>query len=147
MAKTKPGRGFSLIEQLVAMSAVGGAMALTLPEATALHEAAQTSTLASLAGAAQSAMALNQAGCALTAGRVQPGKCQAIEHCPQISALMLFDLTGHYQLQDAQTPAEPGQLTCTLTQSDTGMHLAFSGPGVPGTDRLAAAQWRAGKTN
>lgn len=147
MSKTQPRRGFSLIEQLVAMSAVGGAMALTLPQAAALHEAAQSSTLASLAGAAQSAMALNQAGCALTGGQARPGKCRPVEHCAQVNSLLLFDLAGHYQLQDAETPAEPGQLACTLTQSDTGLSRAFGGPATSPSGRVAALTALASKAN
>lgn len=141
-ADKKTARGFTLIEQVIALTTVGGAIALSLPQATALHAAAQSSTLASLAAAAQSAMALNQAGCAISAGVATPHKCQPVQRCEQVVSLMLFDLAGAYRLQAALVAADAGLLACTLTQTDTGLSLGFTGPAVRTTPQplaLAAA--------
>ena len=137
MAQKKP-RGFTLIEQLVGLSAVAGAMALSLPQATELHAAAQASTLASLAAAAQTAMALNQAGCALTGGQPVAGKCLPLSRCEQVGELLLFDLAGQYRLRPGQADAAPGQLACQLVQADTGLAQGFSGPATAGALALAS---------
>lgn len=118
-------RGFTLVEQLTALTIVATASATALPALVALNEQAETTVLASLAASAGSAMALNQAGCLVTEQRAVPGKCQPVRDCADVAGLLMADLPAGYAV-----PARPLSALgsrCSLVRLHDGSSAAFTG--------------------
>ena len=128
----RPAHGFTLIEQISAITLVGAASAVVLPPLIDLQADAEATTLASLAGAAGSAMVMNYGGCLVTGQVVQAGKCVAIHNCNQVGELLLAELPATYRVDDqplgASAGLAPGQAArCTLVQVNQGTAVAFHG--------------------
>jgi len=118
-------RGFTLIEQLAAITLVGTASAATLPALVDLHAQAADTTLASLAAAAGSAMVLNQAGCMVTQQQPVPDKCQPVRDCQDVGALLHGDIPAGYAVPAKPLPAEGAR--CQLQRLHDGAAVAFQG--------------------
>jgi type II secretory pathway pseudopilin PulG len=123
-------RGFTLIEQIAAITLAGATSAVAVPALVGLQAQAEATTLASLANAAGSAMALNYGGCLVTGQRVRAGTCVAIRNCRELAELLLTDLPEGYRIDDqplgqARGPGEEGR--CTLSQAHDGASAAFRG--------------------
>ena len=80
-------RGFTLIEQIAAITVAGAASAVALPPLLDLRAQAESTTLASLPGAATSAMVMNQGSCLVSGHRPAPGKCVTIGNCADLGAV------------------------------------------------------------
>jgi prepilin-type N-terminal cleavage/methylation domain-containing protein len=119
-------RGFTLIEQVAVIAAVAAASVTAMPSLLSVRDDAQAATLASLAGALNSAMLLNQGGCLVTDHVVVAGKCQALADCAQAGELLHGGLPAGYGV----APGALGQsspVACTLTQLASGHSAVFSG--------------------
>jgi MSHA pilin protein MshA len=129
-AAAAPARGFSLIEQLTALSVSGLLAASALPALTALNDTAQDTSLAVLAHGAASAMAMNQAGCLLTGQRHEAGKCQPVRDCADVAGLLATDLPAGYAV--TPQPLPPGGARCTLLRTQDGATAGFHGAAAGG---------------
>lgn len=123
-------RGFTLVEQLAAITIAGSASVAALPALVEFHAQAEQTALASLAAAAGSAMVLNQAGCLVTQQRPVPGQCEAVDDCQQVQRLLLADLPSGYRVA-AQPLAGDGLArggdTCRLLRDRDGASAGFYG--------------------
>ena len=128
--RTAPDRGFTLVEQLTALTLAGTLAAGALPTLTALNDEAQATTLALLAHSAATAMALNQAGCLLTDQRAEPGKCQPVRDCADVTGLLMTDLPAGYSVPAQPLPA--GGARCTLQRAQDGASAGFHGAAAGG---------------
>ena len=132
LALTPVARGFSLIEQLVVITAVGTTSAVALPRFIEIQAQAETTALLSLAAAASSAMMLNQAGCLVTDHRASAGRCAPVADCADAAALLMADLPAGYRIE-AQAIAPQGgrangnQADCRMLQADSGASAVFTG--------------------
>ena len=125
-------RGFTLIEQIAVITALGATSAVALPQFIDLKREAESTLLASLAGAAGSAMVINQAGCLVTGHQPTAGKCQTVSDCQQASGLLLADLPVGYHIAPALIAADADRFnglagSCTLVQDDIGASAGFVG--------------------
>jgi MSHA pilin protein MshA len=118
--------GFTLVEQLAAITIAGTASVAALPVLVEFQAQAEQTALASLAAAAGSAMVLNQAGCLVTQQQPVPGKCETIADCRQVQGLLLVDLPPGYRVQ-AQPLAGTGGDTCRLLRDSDGASAGFYG--------------------
>lgn len=123
------GRGFTLVEQVTAIAALGLASAAAAPRIVQLHADAQAATLNALAHAASSAMAMNQAGCLVTGQQAVPDKCTPQRDCTDVGSLLLGGVPEGYVVRAA--PLARGRDTlCTLQQLATGDEAGFVGIGA-----------------
>lgn len=124
---TRPARGFTLIEQIAAITLAGAASAVAVPALVDLQADAEAATLNSLAQAATSAMAINQAGCLVTAQRAVPGKCTPVRQCGDLAALWLVGVPAGYRVVEAPL-GEPGATgDCRLVRDGDGAGRRFVG--------------------
>lgn len=126
-------RGFTLIEQLVALSVAGTVSATALPALVDFHARAEATALASLAAAAGSAMLLNQAGCLVSGGQPLAGKCEAIADCQQVAGLLMAGLPPGYSVRSqplAPAGGASGGETCRLQREADGASAGFYGVGT-----------------
>ena len=113
----RPARGFTLIEQIAAITLLGAASAVAVPALVDLRDEAQAATLRSLAQAATSAMVINQAGCLVTGQSVQAGQCDAVQRCGDVAKLLLAGVPPGYRVVDAPLdPAASATTACRLVQ-------------------------------
>ncbi len=122
-----PARGLSLIELIAVIAAIGTTSAVVLPESAVFQVAAESAALASLAGAASSAMAINQAGCQVSGQRAVPDQCTPISNCAQVGALLLVELPAAYRVDDLPLGGNGRAASCRLTQLDNGAVASFTG--------------------
>ena len=115
----RPARGFTLIEQIAAVTLAGAASAVAVPALVDLQADAQATTLRSLAQAATSAMVLNQAGCLVTGQTAQAGKCTAVRQCGDVAGLLLAGVPPGYRVVDGPLGEVGAPTTCQLVP-DTG---------------------------
>ena len=123
-------RGFTLIELVAAITVAGAASAVALPPLIDLQGQAESTTLASLASAAGSAMAINYAGCLVTGQAVQAGKCVAIGNCADVGALLLVGVPAGYRVADQPLGAgstHGAEARCALAQENNGAEALFYG--------------------
>lgn len=133
-------RGFSLLEQVAVIAAAAGASAVALPQFVDLQAQTEATALASLAGAAGSAMVLNQAACLISGQRPRPGGCSAVADCADAAGLLMTDLPAGYRIAPQAILAREGnalllngsQADCRVEQIASGAAAGFVG--------LAAAQ-------
>ena len=117
--------GFTLVEQLAAITLVGTVSATALPPLVALQDDARATTLTSLAASAAAAVALNQAGCLLTDQQATPGKCVPLRDCADVAGLLMTDLPAGYSLPTQ--PLAASGTRCTVLRLDDGASAAFHG--------------------
>lgn len=118
-------RGFSLVEQLAALSLAGTLSAGAVTTLNALDSQARETTLARLASSAATAMALNQAACVLSGQRTAPGRCQAVRDCADVAALLMNDLPAGYTVP--VQPLSAQGVRCTLLRTHDGASAGFHG--------------------
>ena len=123
----RPARGFTLIEQIAAITLAGAASAVAVPALVDLQADAQAATLRSLAQAATAAMVLNQAGCLVTGQSVQAGKCSALRQCGDVADLLLAGLPPGYRVADAALGNIGTATICQLVQDPGGAEASFIG--------------------
>ena len=123
-------RGFTLIEQLAVLTLVGSASAAAVPALVDLQARAAGTTLTSLAAAAGSAMALNQAGCLVTEQQAVAGKCQPVRDCADVAGLLMTGLPAGYAVQPQ--PLAPHGSRCMLQRLQDGASAAFHGAATGG---------------
>ena len=123
----RPARGFTLIEQIAAVTLAGAASAVAVPALVSLQADAQAATLHSLAQAATSAMVINQAGCLVTGQSVQAGKCSAVRQCGDVANLLLAGVPSGYRVVDALLGAAGASTACRLVQDPGGSEASFIG--------------------
>lgn len=123
-----PARGFTLIEQLAALTLAATASATALPVLAEFQSEGRSAALHSLAASATSAGVLNQAGCLVTQQVPTSGKCQPIADCQAVAGLLMLELpTGHRILPGALGSGANGvEGACTLQRGD-GATAAFRG--------------------
>ncbi len=119
----QPTRGFTLIEQVVAIALVGTVSATALPAFTALRAQVDATALSSLAASASSAMLLNQAACMLSQQQAVPGKCLPVRHCADVAALLIGGVPPGYQV--LPKPLQGQDQHCQLQQVQGGQTAAF----------------------
>jgi MSHA pilin protein MshA len=121
--------GFALIEQIVALLAIGTASAIALPRLVDLQTEADGVALQHLAGAASTAMLMNQGGCLVTGHRTEPGRCRPVQDCADVGTLLHGGLPAHYAV-----PAQPlprgAESHCRLVHPASGHSAAFTGLGA-----------------
>jgi prepilin-type N-terminal cleavage/methylation domain-containing protein len=120
----RPARGFTLIEQIAAITLAGAASAVAVPALVDLQADAQAATLRSLATAA---MVLNQAGCLVTGQSVQAGKCSAVRQCGDVAELLLAGVPPGYRVADAALGNTGTSTICQLVQDPGGAEAPFIG--------------------
>ena len=131
-ARPHAARGFTLIEQLAVIAAVGTTSAVALPQFIEIQAQAEATALVSLAGAAGSAMVLNQAGCLVTDHRASEGRCAPVADCADAATLLMTDLPAGYRIEP-QAIAQQGSrangliASCLLVQRDSGASALFTG--------------------
>lgn len=124
----RPARGFTLIEQIAAITLVGAASAVLVPALVDLRAEAQAATLRSLAQAATSAMVINQAGCLVTGQSVQADKCNAVRRCGDVAKLLLAGVPTGYRVIDVLLDRAAGATTaCRLVEGTGGGEALFIG--------------------
>ena len=123
----RPARGFTLIEQIAAVTLAGAASAVAVPALVSLQADAQAATLHSLAQAATSAMVINQAGCLVTGQSVQAGKCSAVRQCGDVANLLLAGVPSGYRVVDALLGVAGASTACRLVQDPGGSEAPFIG--------------------
>ncbi len=123
----RPAHGFTLIEQIAAITLAGAASAVAVPALVDLQASAQAATLRSLAQAATSAMVLNQAGCLVTGQSVQTGKCSAVRQCGDVADLLLAGVPPGYRVVDSALGDAGATATCWLVQDPGGAEVPFIG--------------------
>ena len=122
--------GFTLVEQLAAITLVGTVSATAMPPLVALHGDARASTLHSLAASAATAVALNQAGCLLTGQRAAAGKCLPLRDCAEVRGLLMTDLPAGYSLPARPLAADGTR--CSVLRLDDGASAGFHGVATGG---------------
>lgn len=123
----RPARGFTLIEQIAAITLAGAVSAVAVPALVDLQADAEAATLRSLARAATSAMAVNQAGCLVTGQRLQAGKCSLVRRCIDVDDLLLTGVPAGYRVVDAPLGAPGASASCRLQRQGSGDSLPFLG--------------------
>jgi type II secretory pathway pseudopilin PulG len=118
-------RGFSLVEQLAALSLAGTVATGAVSTLGALDTQARETTLARLAGSAATAMALNQAACLLSDQRAEPGRCQPVRDCADVAGLLMNDLPAGYTVPARPLSAQGTR--CTLQRLHDGASAGFHG--------------------
>lgn len=123
----RPARGFTLIEQLAAITLAGAASAVAVPALVDLQAGAEAATLHALAQAATSAMAINQAGCLVTGQAAMAGKCTPVRQCDDVADLLLAGLPAGYRVDAAPLGAAGSTRACTLVQVSNAATAPFTG--------------------
>jgi len=131
-ARLRPQRGFTLIEQIAVIALVGTTSAVALPRLVEVQAQAEATALASLAGAAGSAMVLNQAGCLITEHRAVEGRCTPVADCADAATLLMADLPAGYRIEAQAITPQGGRsngvmAACRLVQLDKGSSAGFTG--------------------
>lgn len=131
-ARRPAARGFTLIEQLVVIAAVGTTSALALPQFVEIQAQAEATALAGLAGAAGSAMVLNQAGCLVTDHRAAEGRCAPVADCADAAALLMAELPAGYRIEPQAIAPQGGRANgiiaaCRMVQLAHGASAKFTG--------------------
>ena len=130
-ARPRPARGFTLIEQVAVIVAVASTSAVALPQFIEIQAQAEATALVSLAGAAGSAMVLNQAGCLVTDHRAAEGRCSPVADCADAATLLMADLPAGYRIEPQAIAPRSGRANgivadCRMLAA-TGASAVFNG--------------------
>ncbi|MDZ7857163.1 type II secretion system protein [Sphaerotilus sp.] len=121
--------GFALIEQIAVLLAIGTASAIALPRLVDLQTGADGVALQHLAGAASTAMLMNQGGCLVTGHRAEPGRCRPVQDCANVGTLLHGGLPAPYEAQ-AQPLPRGSESSCRLLHPASGRSAEFTGLGA-----------------
>lgn len=132
LSSIKQQSGFTLIELVVVIVILGILAATALPKFVDLRSDAQTSALQGVAGAMDSAMAVNYAGCSVVNNVVTANKCVQVLNCTDVSGVLQGGVPTGYTVTaaaiGAAAPASNGtSATCTLNQTSGAATHTFTG--------------------
>jgi len=125
-------RGFTLIEQLAVITAVGAASVTAVPAMLSVRDDAASATLSTLASTLAVTLQVNLAACQVTGQQAVSGKCLPVQDCQQVVELLNGGLPAGYSvLPQALGDGAPGANgvagACVLRQSSSGATQAFAG--------------------
>jgi len=122
-------RGFSLVEQAGLVAMIGVASATALPRFAELQVDAEAVALATLAGAAGTAMRLNEGGCQVTGQVPTRGKCVAIARCEEVVGLLAGALPPGVRVEAGAIASGVNgvEAACRITRAASGDEASFQG--------------------
>lgn len=121
-------KGFTLIELVIVIVILGILAAVALPRFVDLRGEANTAALKGVAGAMDSAMAVNYAGCLAVNHVPAANKCVAVDNCDDVGSILQGGVPTGYTVASGAISAPNGTTaTCTVTQTSTGSTQNFTG--------------------
>lgn len=121
--------GFALVEQIAVVLALGTASAVALPRLVELQTQAEGTARRHLAGAASTAMLMNQGACLVTGHRVEEGRCRSVRDCADVGGLLHGGLPEGYGASP-QPLARGAEGVCQIVHQASGHADTFTGLGA-----------------